>query len=312
MSTPIAPVPHTLVDPSTTLGRQAQALLEPKAPRAAPRHAAPWIAVTGGKGGVGKTVLAVNLALQLARTGHRTLLVDLDPGLGNVDVHLRLGAQWNLEDLADGHCEPRAAVVRGPGNIDVVVGRSGSTRLTGGDPTAIQQVLDAIETLSHDYDAVVCDSGAGIGPLVLETARRAKLVLAVTTPEPASLTDTYALCKVLHGMDQPLPTLVFNQVEGQEQALNQAGKLRGVARRFLRDEPAYLGSLRKDQLVARSAIDQKPFSLGGTGGALQDLRALGAAAAALLPPPRHTGRERTNLLPRPPASPTRGKPLPRR
>lgn len=271
------------------LGQQARALLQP-APRP-PRTSGPtpWIAVTGGKGGVGKTVIAVNLAVQLARTGHRVLLVDLDPGLGNIDVHLRLGHHWNVEDLLEGTCDAATAIAAGPRNVDVLLGRSGSTRLAGGDPGAVGAVLDLISEAAQGYDLVVCDTGAGIGPLVVETIRRARVALAVTTPEPASLTDTYALCKVVHGMGLELPSLLFNQVKSAEQAMTQAAKLRSVARRFLNAEPDYAGSLRRADAVAQSTVDQRPFSLHGDDPAVLDMRALGAKTAAdvATPPKGH-------------------------
>ena len=122
----------------------------------------PWIAVAGAKGGVGKTTLAVNLAILLCRAGYRTLLVDFDPGCGNVAVQLRLSGPRDLEDAAAGACPMRDALVDGPGGIQVLLGRSGSTALAGNDQGLLDHALIATSELARDFDVVVCDTGAGI------------------------------------------------------------------------------------------------------------------------------------------------------
>lgn len=259
---------------------QARALLVPHAPP--PARTPPWIAVSGGKGGVGKTLVAVNLALGLQKLGHRTLLVDVDPGLANVDVHLRLAAPFDLEHLGDGACEPWEAVVDGPGRLRVVLGRSGSTRLAGGDAAFLRRALDGVALAARASDVVVCDTGAGIGPAVLEVCRRARLTLAVTTPDPAALTDTYALAKVLRQHDLPLPHLVVNQVRSAAQAQNLADRLGSAVERFLAMPLPHLGSLRTDAGLARSVLEQRPFAAFGAGAGADDLRALAVAAAGVL------------------------------
>ncbi|MEZ5967255.1 MAG: P-loop NTPase [Planctomycetota bacterium] len=259
---------------------QARALLLPRPPR--PERTPPWIAVSGGKGGVGKTLVAVNLALGLQKLGHRTLLVDADPGLANIDVHLRLSASHDLEDLADGTCEPWEAVVDGPAQLRVVLGRSGSTRLAGGDADVLRRALAGVATAARGCDVVVCDTGAGIGPAVLEVCRQARLTLAVTTPDPAAITDTYALGKVLRQHGLPVPHLVVNQVRSLAQARGIAERLGGAVERFLSVPLPHLGSLRHDPGMARSVVEQRPFAAFGTGAPIDDLRALAVAAAAVL------------------------------
>jgi flagellar biosynthesis protein FlhG len=171
---------------------QASGLQIPRPPRT------PWLAIAGAKGGVGKTMLATNLALLLARSGHRTLLVDFDPGCGNVGVHLRLSGHHMLEDVAAGTCHALDALLAGPGGIRVLLGRSGSTLLAGDDPTPRERAIRAIDEAARDFDVVVVDTGAGIGAATLAVAERAELVLGMTTPDAAALTDAYALGKVLH------------------------------------------------------------------------------------------------------------------
>jgi flagellar biosynthesis protein FlhG len=249
---------------------------------------APLVAIAGAKGGVGKTMLATNLALLLARAGHRTLLVDFDPGCGNVAVHLRLASRVDLDAVAAGEAPPAAAVTDGPAGLHVVLGRSGSTLLAGGDGAARTRALDALAVLAADHDVVVVDTGAGLGPATLQVCERADLVLGLTTPDAAALTDAYALAKVLHRRGRPLPQLVVNRVVSREQAMRTATKLGAVARQFLGAGSPLCGWIAQDPLVERSLAEQRPVALQGQGAALDDLRAIAAAVLAALPPLRRS------------------------
>lgn len=260
---------------------QAQALLSQ--PARADRPQAPWLAVAGGKGGVGKTVIAVNLAILAARQGYRTLLVDLDPGLANVDVHLRLAPRYTIEDLARGTCSPAEATMRGPAGIGVLAGRSGSIALAGGDRNVLDQVHRAVERAAQGYDLVICDTGAGVGPAVLQTARRADVALAVTCPEPAAVTDAYALIKLMvQGGDAP-PQLVVNRVRNREQALRAGARLSSVCSEFLGVSMPLGGWLRQDAAVERAVAEQRPFAVDGSGPVVEDLRSLVGNVLSNLP-----------------------------
>lgn len=264
---------------------QAQALLAK--PMRSARDRAPWLAVAGGKGGVGKTVIAVNLAILAARQGYRTLLVDLDPGLANVDVHLRLAPRYTIEDLARGACSPAEALVQGPAGIAVLAGRSGSIALAGGDRSLLDEVHRAVDRAARPFDLVVCDTGAGIGPAVLQTARRAAVVLAVTCPEPAAVTDAYALIKLMvQGGDAP-PQLVVNRVRDREQALRAGARLSAVCSQFLGVSMPLGGWLRHDAAVERALAEQRPFALDGDVPVVEDLRALAGNVLSALPSRRN-------------------------
>ncbi len=264
------------------LDAQAKGLATARAPRT------PWVAVAGAKGGVGKTTLAVNLAILLARAGHRTLLVDFDPGCGNVGVHLRLAAERDLEDVVDGKSGVRSALVDGPAGIAVLMGRSGSTTFASSDPAPLEAALAAIADAAKDFDVVVVDTGAGIGTATLGIAQRAELVLAVTTNDAAALTDTYALCKVLHVRGAPMPRLVVNRTRSRDDAMRTAGKLGAVVKKFLGGETALCGWVAEDRLVDNAIANQRPLALTGTGPAADDFRALCAATLGALPPLRRT------------------------
>jgi flagellar biosynthesis protein FlhG len=264
-------------DRHVAVDRQAQGLVLPRPP------AAPWLAIAGAKGGVGKTTLAVNLALLLQRAGHRTLLVDFDPGCGNVAVHLRLGSRHDLDDVANGVCTAQAALVDGPGGIRVLTGRSGATSFASGDRVRIGAALDAVAALAPAFDIVVCDTGAGIGPATLAVTARADLVLGVTTPDAAALTDTYALCKVLHQGGRPLPQLVVNRVDSRDEAMRTAAKLGTVARKFLDRDVTLCGWIAQAPQFARSIAEQRPLALGTGSPSHDELRALCAAVLAVMP-----------------------------
>lgn len=268
---PKPPVPH-----------QAQALQIPRP------TATPWLAIAGAKGGVGKTTLAVNLAVLLARTGHRVLLVDFDPGCGNVAVHLRLQGRFDLDDVAAGTCSAADALLDGPGGIRVLLGRSGPTLLLGDDPAPRQRAIAELTAVANSFDVVVLDTGAGLGQATLAVTERADLVLAVTTPDAAAVTDTYALCKVLHLRGRPLPQLVANRVQTREEAMRTAAKLAGVTRKFLGKDLTLCGFVARDAKVEHAVLAQEPVALFGTGPGLDDLQSLAAAALAALPPVRRT------------------------
>ncbi|MHC5065520.1 MAG: MinD/ParA family ATP-binding protein [Planctomycetota bacterium] len=264
-----------------THAHQAQSLVTTK--KKVRRKRAPWITITGGKGGVGKTLISVNLAALAARAGHRTLLLDLDPGLANLDVHLRLAPKYTVEDLAEGRCRLDEALVAGPYGMSVLCGQSGSTRLAGGDKAFIDKVMAAADRAARSFDLVICDTGAGIGPSVITASKRAQLTLAVTNPDPGSITDTYALCKLLLGTKTAKPHLVVNRVRSREDAMRVGARFAAVCRKFLHHKLPLAGWLQSDQQVESSVSQQKPFVLSGSGTAMDDLQALTASALSNLP-----------------------------
>jgi flagellar biosynthesis protein FlhG len=261
---------------------QAKALLQPML------RPTPWIAITGAKGGVGKTTLAVNFALQCALSGHRVLLVDFDAGCGNVGVHLRLSAQKHLEDLADDHCQAAATLLPAPAGLSIILSRHGDDSLATADDAQLARILKRLDTLASQFDLVITDTSAGIGRTTLAVAAHAALVLNVSTSDAASVTDAYALCKVMQQRSLPLPQLVVNRAEHREQALRTVTKLSAVTRKFLACELPWCGYLPEDRAIAEAVQAQRPLALHGEGPSAIELRALVNTALARLPGTRRS------------------------
>ena len=221
------------------------------------KFAAPFVLVTGGKGGVGKTTLAARLGVELAERGLRVLLVDLDLGLANLDIMLGAQPERRLEDaLIDG--APLASCVAiGPSGVHLLPAASGIAELANPGSEMRSRLFEGLNELSRGYDIVLGDSAAGIGPDVLSFAALAQRVLVVTTPDVGALTDAYGLIKaldqhgVLTGRDIPTPELILNLVQGVEQANSLATKLRGMCERFLSRSPRQAGWLPQSPSLSR-------------------------------------------------------------
>ncbi len=231
------------------------------------RGRAPIVLVSGGKGGVGKTTIAANLALELARKGRRALLVDLDLGLGDVHVLLHLTPPRTIEDGLSGAVRFDECIVRGPSGLDVLAAGSGSLAMAHLDETRRTRLASGLRDLAQRYDVVVADGASGIGIDALAFCCLADHVLVVTTPDPTALTDAYGLIKALHAFGEaesrevPTPELVINQASGIEEAESTAAKLRIVCERFLARSPRSAGWLPASGAVELACRLQRPFAL---------------------------------------------------
>lgn len=216
--------------------------------------------ITSGKGGVGKTSLAVNLAFALARQGQRVLLVDGDLGLANVDVLLGLEVQANVRDILDWGADPLATVVSLHPCLGILPASSGVPEMANLGPEEQQELEGILKVIAAPYDLVLVDTGAGLGPAVLWFNRLADHSLVVVTPDPTSLTDAYALIKVLlqqHRCHRFL--VVVNHTQGEEEARQTFGALARAAERFLGLALEYLGALPADPAVKQAVRSQVPF-----------------------------------------------------
>ncbi|MCL5059842.1 MAG: MinD/ParA family protein [Candidatus Thermoplasmatota archaeon] len=196
------------------------------------------IAVTSGKGGVGKTFVSANLAAALAKRGHKVLVLDADLGLANLDVVLNLYPKITLHDVFTGKARLEEAILQAPGGFSVLLAGSGMVEYSRLTPEVRDEFLRIVSGLVPHYDVVLLDTGAGISDVVLFAVSLASEVLMVATPEPTSLTDAYATIKVLVGQQQRQTVrILVNQAArpGTGQAITH--QLQQVLDRFVATEP---------------------------------------------------------------------------
>ena len=196
------------------------------------------LAVTSGKGGVGKTFVSANLAAALAKRGQNVLVLDADLGLANLDVVLNLYPKITLHDVFTGKAKLEEAIVRAPGGFSVLLAGSGMVEYSRLTPNVREDFLKIISSLLPHYDMVVLDTGAGISDVVLFAVSLASEVLVVATPEPTSLTDAYATIKVLVGQQQRrIIRVVVNQTARMGDGRAITTQLQQVLDRFVVAKP---------------------------------------------------------------------------
>lgn len=223
------------------------------------------VAVTSGKGGVGKSQLVVSLAVSLARAGQKVLLVDGDVGCGNLDVLLDVQPEFDLRAVLSGEKTPEEVVVPARlGNLDLPLLPAPMATRTGSELDAGEQLalVEAVGAAGRGVDVVLVDTGAGVSrnPMLLGAA--ADRVIVLTTPEPTALRDAYAAIKVLHqahGVGRV--EVVVNQAASTRDGKRVYGRLASVVSRFLPVEVGYLGQLPEDDRVARAVRARRPVAI---------------------------------------------------
>jgi flagellar biosynthesis protein FlhG len=217
------------------------------------------IAVTSGKGGVGKTNISVNLAASLSLAGQRVMLMDADLGLANVDVLLGLEPHFDLQHVISGEKSLDEIIVEGPLGIHVVPASSGVERMAELTSVEHASLISAFSELEQPIDVLIVDTAAGIADGVVSFAKACQEVIVVVCDEPTSLTDAYALIKVLsmrHGIKQF--QILANMVKDESQGLNLYEKLLNTTDRFLEVGLKYLGAVPFDEQLRQSVRAQKP------------------------------------------------------
>ena len=222
------------------------------------------LAVTSGKGGVGKTTLSVNLALEMAKKGKRVVIFDADFGLANVEVMLGIRPQYNLLDLIHNQKSMAEIITKGPEGIGFISGGSGVSELAALDTVSIKRLISELVKLDQMYDVVIIDTGAGITDSVMEFVMMSPEVILVVTPEPTSITDSYSLLKVLRRKENFNPLyktihVVANRVENETEGKEIFHKINTVSSKFLNTKLQFLGSIHADKNVSMAVIEQKPL-----------------------------------------------------
>ncbi len=293
-------------------------------PETTPGPRAATLAIASGKGGVGKTTLAVNLAAALALRSHRVCLIDGDLGLGNADVLLGLNPRLNLAHLLNGAARLEEILFEAQVGSDVEGERARFVLLPGGSGLADLADLDAsrrdrlaqlLRELESRFDLLIIDCGAGIGASVLAFVRAADAALIVTTPEPTAITDAYALIKCLRlapaaaftdplapdrapGEESPAVALVVNQADDAPHGASVQSRIESVCARFLGFTPACAGAVRHDRAARAAVCRRRPLlETAPSSAAAQDIRDLSGFVASLCrlhhaaaaPPPQRRG-----------------------
>ena len=216
------------------------------------------IAVASGKGGVGKTSVSVNLAMSLQNAGQRTLLLDTDLGLANCDVMLGLSPRFTLADVFAGRCELADTLLEGPNGLLVVPAASGKRHMTELTPAQHVGLVHAFSQLDVPIDVMIIDNAAGISDSVLTFCQAAQDVIVVVCDEPASVTDAYALIKVLsreRGVTRV--QVLANQVGHPSEGRQLYDKLERVTAKFLDVTMNYLGAIPRDEWLRRAIQRQE-------------------------------------------------------
>lgn len=224
------------------------------------------LTITSGKGGVGKSNLAVNLAIQLAKKGKRVVIFDADFGLANVEVMFGAIPKYNLSDLIYRGKSIREIITPGPMGIGFISGGSGVIGLNNLYREQIMYLVKAIGELNSVADFIIIDTGAGISDQVLEFVMASPEVLLVSTPEPSSLTDSYSLLKALYKNPNFVAKgtkihLVANKVNSKEDGQAVFDKLNSVVTQFLNGTINYLGLIPSDPVLEKAVRQQKTVSL---------------------------------------------------
>jgi len=215
------------------------------------------IAVAAGKGGVGKTTISINLALSLARLGRKAMLLDADLGLANIDTLLGLQPRRNLSHVLAGECSLSDVVMQVCPGVQLVPAASGIARMADLTPQEQAGIIGAFDELTDDLDVLIVDSAPGITPSTLQFVRAAHRVVVVVCDEPASITDAYAMIKVLsrdHGIRQF--SVLVNKTDSADQAASVFNKISRVADRFLDVALTPIGEIPRDTYVQRSIQEQ--------------------------------------------------------
>jgi flagellar biosynthesis protein FlhG len=220
------------------------------------------IAVTSGKGGVGKSNFALNCAVALALMRQKVLLIDADTNLANLDILIGMNTRFNLSDVIAGEKFMREIIMPGPGGIDILPGSSGVLEMLELDLQVQRRLVETFSELEQEYNFILIDTGAGLTPSILSYVSAADEVALITNQEPTSIADAYAMIKVVTHRNPTLPIrLMVNLAPSQEAALDVYDRINLVAQNYLNLPVEFLGYMPRDPNVPAAVARQAPFVL---------------------------------------------------
>jgi len=216
------------------------------------------IAITGGKGGVGKTNTAINIAINQAIAGERVFLLDADFGLSNVNVALNLKARQNLGNVLEGECDIKDIILKGPFGVNIIPGACGVQKLAQLKPMEYVGLIDGFKTLSQDVDSFIIDTAAGISDMVVRLSLAANEIIIVINNEPTSLMDAYGLIKILNAEHKvKRMKVIVNMSSSLTESMEIFAKLTNVAEKYLNVALHFLGWIPNDDYVKKAICQQK-------------------------------------------------------
>ena len=224
------------------------------------------ITVTSGKGGVGKSNTAINLAIQFRKMGQKVIILDADFGLANIEIMFGAVPKHNLCDLIYQGKNIKDIITWGPMEVGFISGGSGIVGMANLSRDYLSYIIQNLVELDSMADTIIIDTGAGISDAVLEFLVASGEILLVTTPEPTSITDSYSLLKALnrhprYSSETTTVKVIANKVTDETEAEALFSKLEAVVVRYLRVPITYLGMIPQDQQLARAVMQQMPVSL---------------------------------------------------
>lgn len=224
------------------------------------------ITVTSGKGGVGKSNTAINLAIQFKKMGQKVIILDADFGLANIEIMFGAVPKHNLCDLIYQGKNIREIITWGPMDIGFISGGSGIVGLSNLSRDYLVYIINNLAELDAIADIIIIDTGAGISDAVLEFLVASGEILLVTTPEPTSITDSYSLLKALNrhprfSSEVSKIKVIANKVDSEEEGQNLFGKVDSVVSRYLKLPITYLGAIPSDAQLAKAVMQQMPVSM---------------------------------------------------
>lgn len=219
------------------------------------------ISITSGKGGVGKTTTVVNLAISLARLGKSVLVLDADLGLANVDVMLGIRPKYTLQDLFEGKKSLAEIIISGPEGISIIPAASGVESICTLDTAQRMILMQSVEEVAAHYDYLLVDTQAGIGSEVMYFNCASAEIICVVNSEPTSLTDAYALIKVMsQNYGEKAVSILVNEAEDAQRAETTFRKLSKAVERFLHIELRYIGFVPMDSAAREAVLNQKALA----------------------------------------------------